>query len=218
MKKKIYFIIIAVVIFLISGSPVFADQYNNYNPEGIVSCGKGMIDNIPSLIPKVVSIAYTLIQVAVPVVLVIMGSLDLFKGLSAQKEDDIKKGQQIFVKRLIAAALVFFVFVIVKLVISFVADGTGNKIVECAECFINNDCETTESDRIDIDIIMRSVRQGLNDSENPEYVSYFRQSLISIIGEDFSGDNNSLIEEIEKRLEAGDDDLSEKIINFLYYE
>lgn len=114
-------------------------EQDNYNLEGLVSCG-GLIDNIPTLIPKVVSIIYTVIQIAVPVVLVIMGSLDLFKGITAQKEDEIKKGQQTFIKRLIAAAIVFFTFVIVKFVISLVADTSGNAILECAECFLENDC------------------------------------------------------------------------------
>ena len=121
-----------------STNVVFADTYNNYDGTSIVSCGGGMIDNIPVLIPKVISIAYTVIQVAVPVVLVIMGSLDLFRGISAQKEDEIKKGQQMFIKRLISAALVFFVFVIVKVVISFVAESSN--IMECAQCFIENEC------------------------------------------------------------------------------
>ena len=70
-----------------------------------------------------------------------MGTLDLFKGITAQKEDEMKKGQQMFVKRLIAAALIFFVFVIVKVIISFVADGSSVAIMECAECFINNNCD-----------------------------------------------------------------------------
>ena len=71
------------------------------------------------------------------IVLVIMGMLDLFKGIYAQKEDEIKKGQQIFIKRLITAALVFFVVLIVKLVISLVADDKGTGIIECASCFLN---------------------------------------------------------------------------------
>lgn len=114
-------------------------EQNNYNPNGLVSCG-GLIDNIPTMIPKVVSIVYTIIQIAVPIVLVVMGSLDLLKGITAQKEDEIKKGQQIFIKRLIAAAIVFFTFVIVKFVISLVADASGNAILECAECFLENKC------------------------------------------------------------------------------
>ena len=133
---------IFVLMLFVSVNSVFAETYDNYNKNGLVSCGEGstMIEKIPSLIPKVVSIAYTMIQIAVPVVLVIMGSLDLFKGISAQKEDEIKKGQQMFVKRLVAAALVFFVFVIVKVVISFVADSSSNSIMDCAQCFIENEC------------------------------------------------------------------------------
>lgn len=105
------------------------------------SCGGGYLKEIPELVPKVVKLAYTIIQIAVPVVLVIMGSLDLFKGISAQKEDEIKKGQQAFVKRLIYAAIVFFVLVIVKVLISAVADSSGSKILECAECFLEGKCD-----------------------------------------------------------------------------
>ena len=76
-----------------------------------------------------------------PVVLVIVGSLDFFKAISAQKEEDIKKGQQMFIKRLVYAAVVFFVFVIVKVLISAVADTTGSSIIECAECFIEGKCD-----------------------------------------------------------------------------
>ena len=138
--KKVLNILLIVLINLIFIDIVGAETYNNYSP-ATVSCGDGLLTSIPNAIPKVVSIAYTIIQIAVPVILVVMGSLDLFKGLSAQKEDEIKKGQQMFVKRLIAAALVFFVFVIVKVVVSFVADGDSVAIMECAECFINNNCD-----------------------------------------------------------------------------
>ena len=141
MKKKIFLVILIITMLFISTNVVFADTYNNYDGTSIVSCGDGMIDNIPVLIPKVISIAYTIIQVAVPVTLVITGSLDLFKGISAQKEDEIKKGQQMFIKRLISAALVFFVFVIVKVVISFVADSSSSSIMDCAQCFIENECD-----------------------------------------------------------------------------
>lgn len=140
MRKKIFLVTLIVIISSFLLDNVVAETYNNYT-ESMVSCGQGLMTNIPTMIPKVISIVYTVIQIAVPVVLVIMGSLDLFKGIIAQKEDEIKKGQQMFVKRLIAAALVFFVFVIVKVVVSLVADGTSNRIMECAECFIENECD-----------------------------------------------------------------------------
>lgn len=114
--------------------------YNNYI-EGYKSCGSGMLENIPSGIPKVTSIIYTIFQIAIPVVLVIIASIDLVKSLYAQKEDDIKKSMQTVVKRLIVAALVFFVFVIVKLLISVVADNNSSDIIDCAECFIENKCD-----------------------------------------------------------------------------
>lgn len=139
-SKKMFILGIIVIIGILFLDNVGAETYNNYS-DAFVSCGEGYIDKIPAIIPKVVSIAYTLIQIAVPVVLVIVGSLDLFKGISAQKEDEIKKGQQMFVKRLIVAALVFFTFVIVKVVISFVADGSSANIIECAQCFIENECD-----------------------------------------------------------------------------
>ena len=83
------------------------------------------------------------IQIAVPVVLVIMGMLDLLKGITAQKEDEIKKGQQILVKRLIAAALVFFIVAIVKLLVSFAAGRDSENILTCANCFLNGAEEET---------------------------------------------------------------------------
>lgn len=110
------------------------------------SCGNKLLTNIPSSVPSTVKTIYTIIQIAIPVLLVIMGSLDLFKGLTAGKEDEIKKGQQMFIKRLITAAIIFFVFVIVKFVISiFAKDDQDSKkaqrIIDCAECFIKNKCD-----------------------------------------------------------------------------
>ena len=138
--KKVLNVCFILLISLIFIDIVGAETYNNYSP-ATVSCGDGLLTGIPNAIPKVLSIAYTIIQIAVPVVLVVTGTLDLFKGITANKEDEMKKGQQIFIKRLIAAALIFFVFVIVKVVVSFVAEGDSTRIMECAECFINNNCD-----------------------------------------------------------------------------
>ena len=140
MRKKMLIMFMFLLAIFVRVDGVFAETYENIDKDAVVSCGNGMIDTIPSLIPKVASIAYTVIQIAVPIVLIIMGSLDLFKGIIAQKEDEIKKGQQMLIKRLIVAAIVFFVFVIVKAVISLVGDTNSNRILDCAECFINNDC------------------------------------------------------------------------------
>lgn len=137
MKKKVLFISLILLINLIFIDIAHAEQYNNYSTSAI-SCGDELIKNVPTMLPKVVSIIYTVIQIAVPILLVVFGSLDLMKGISAQKEDEIKKGQQMFIKRIISAVIVFFVLIIVKLVISLVADKSSNRILDCTECFIRN--------------------------------------------------------------------------------
>ena len=63
--------------------------------------------------------------------------MDLTKAVMGQKEDEIKKGQQTFIKRIIAAAIVFFVVTIVKMVLSFLAGGTeSGSIYQCVNCFV----------------------------------------------------------------------------------
>ena len=130
MKKKILFITLLLFVFV----PVFA-----VSAADKVDCGN--VTNIPAKIPELTSYAMTIIQIAVPIIFVIVGSLDLFKGLTSQKEDEIKKGQQAFVKRLIIAVLIFFIVVIVKLVISVVAEGSNADIVECMDCFLSDNCK-----------------------------------------------------------------------------
>lgn len=142
MKKKVLLLLVISLILLFSVDYVLAADYNNYE-SATVSCGSGMLDNIPTAIPKVVSIIYKVIQIAVPVVLVVMGMIDLAKSISSEKEEDIKKSQKIFIKRLITAGLIFFVFAITKFLISLIADSSKekNNIIDCAECFINNECK-----------------------------------------------------------------------------
>lgn len=113
----------------------------NYE-ENLISCGDDLLNDLPSVVPQVVHIIYLIVQILIPILIVIFGSLDLVKGVYAQKEDEIKKGQQVFIKRLITGAIVFFVFAIVRLVISFAADSSSARILDCASCIINNneDC------------------------------------------------------------------------------
>ena len=100
-----------------------------------LSCpGMEKID-IDNKIPDTVSLIIKIIFIVVPILLVVLGSMDLLKGVIAQKEDEIKKGQQTFIKRLIAGVLVFFVYAIVKLLISAVSN--DESVMQCACYFIN---------------------------------------------------------------------------------
>ena len=130
MKKKVLIIFFLLLIAL----PV-----TYVNAITVVDCGN--ITDIPKKIPELTSMVITIIEIAVPVVLVIMGTLDLFKGITAQKEDEMKKGQQIFIKRLILAAIIFFVIAIVKFVTSLVADSSKDNINSCIDCFLRGSCQ-----------------------------------------------------------------------------
>ena len=77
-----------------------------------------------------------LIKIAVPVILVIFGMLDLAKGVIAGKEDEIKKGQQVFIKRLIAGVIVFFIITIVQLVMGVISS-EDDSYWDCANKILN---------------------------------------------------------------------------------
>lgn len=100
-------------------------------------------DSSTATIQNIVSTIILIIEIAVPILLIIFGMLDLGKAIVASKEDEIKKSQQTFVKRLISAALVFLVIFIVKLVINVVGSASGddkiadNSFWSCANRFIS---------------------------------------------------------------------------------
>lgn len=76
-----------------------------------------------------------LIQFAVPIVIIILGSIDLFKAVIASKEDEIKAAQKLLIKRVIYGVAIFFIVAIVQLVFNTLASkGSGaysNTWVEC---------------------------------------------------------------------------------------
>lgn len=90
------------------------------------------------MFPYIISVLVLIIKIAVPIILIIFGMLDLAKAIMAQKEDEIKKGQQTFIKRCIAAVIVFFVVMVVQMVVSFVSNDNDD-ISSCLKCFINGD-------------------------------------------------------------------------------
>ena len=91
--------------------------------------------NIPDELINVTSLIYKIILIGVPLLLILFGMWDLGKAVMAQKEDEIKKGQQTFIKRLIAAVIVFFVLVIVELVVKLVAPD-GASIMNCVRSIL----------------------------------------------------------------------------------
>lgn len=92
--------------------------------------------DVPQELINVVNSIVKLIQIGIPLLLIIFGMLDLGKAVMAQKEDEIKKGQQTFIKRLIAAAIVFFIVAIVQLLFNIVSPDNKDTIVTCINQFV----------------------------------------------------------------------------------
>jgi len=84
----------------------------------------------------------TIIQWGVPVLLIIMGSIDLGKAVLASDDKEIKGATSKLVKRAIAAVAVFFIPMIVNMIIGMVADsdtdgsaGTNDAKTNFAACW-----------------------------------------------------------------------------------
>ena len=136
MRRKILLLIILGVCVFYAPSILAVDI------TGCESVLSGVVIDVK--IPNAVHTIITVIKIAVPVILVVFGMMDLLKGIMQQKEDEIKKGQQLLIKRIIAAALVFFVISIVQVVISFVADSSDEEgFWDCVNCFLRGADEST---------------------------------------------------------------------------
>ena len=130
MKKKMFLIVIMCTMIL------YAPSVLAVNTQGCSTVFEGI--KLDTMIPNTVHTIITIIKIAVPILLVVLGSIDLLKGMISQKEDEIKKGQHTLIKRIIAGVLIFFVVTIVQLVISLVTNSSDSQnIWSCANCFLN---------------------------------------------------------------------------------
>ncbi len=97
----------------------------------------GVLGNgIPEGIGNVVHLIVVAIQVVVPILLIIWGMIDFAKAIMGQDEDKIKAGQRTFIKRLIAAIVVFLVVTIVQLAVRLAQSvgGEGNDAENAWTC------------------------------------------------------------------------------------
>ncbi|MDO4394761.1 MAG: hypothetical protein Q4C23_02115 [Mycoplasmatota bacterium] len=82
------------------------------------------------------------IQIGIPIILIVLGMLDLGKAVVASKEDEIKAAQKLLVKRAIYAVAIFFVVFAVNAVFSLLAGTTGEDSIDKAtvkwsDCWFN---------------------------------------------------------------------------------
>ena len=76
-------------------------------------------------------------QWGIPIILIILGTIDLGKAVIASKEEEIKKAQQMFIKRLIYAVAVFFVVTIVSLVFGLFSETKDSNLTNVADSWLD---------------------------------------------------------------------------------
>ena len=67
-----------------------------------------------------------------------MGMLDFAKATIGSDEAAIKEARGKFIKRLLAGAIVFLVFVVIKFAIQAFPTGASDSVINCVECFIKD--------------------------------------------------------------------------------
>lgn len=144
-KKYLLFLLF---IMIIGCNKTYAISENNYeiNQNGIININKlgfnydqnnlinilevdcqGLFGNKndPDSLSYLINDILKYARIIVPVLIIGLGMLDLAKAVIASKEDEMKKAQQTFVKRLILGVVFFFIPVFVD-IIMWLADIVWN--------------------------------------------------------------------------------------------
>ena len=130
-KKKL----IAVIISLISIDYVSAME--------VVNCGG--LGSVPYVMIRFINRIVNIIKVIVPVILIIMGMIDMAKATTASDEKQMQTSRKMFIKRIIYAVMVLFVVSIVQLLFTILQTSVfqkENNLLGCVSCVIGNDCDS----------------------------------------------------------------------------
>ena len=72
-----------------------------------------------------------ILQIAIPIIIILLGTIDLGKAVMAGEDKQIKEAQRMFLRRLIYGVAVFFVVMIVRAVFGVL----GNRDTTTSQCF-----------------------------------------------------------------------------------
>ena len=150
-------VVTAAEVFFRNAGDVFADRLrggevergalNGFDfarrNERVVGRQIAFLSTCDTLMPIVKLIKHgiiPLIQLGIPIVLILLGMLDLGKAVVASKEDEIKAAQKLLIKRVVYAVAIFFVVLIVQAVFGLLSstgddeiDEEGNNWIGCWE-------------------------------------------------------------------------------------
>ena len=85
---------------------------------------------------------FFILKIVVPIILIVMGSIDLAKAVAASKDDEIKKAVGSLVKRAVLGVLIFFIPTILSFVVELIGgddiyDENSVTFGRCTYCMLN---------------------------------------------------------------------------------
>ena len=85
---------------------------------------------------------FFILKIVVPIILIVMGSIDLAKAVAASKDDEIKKAVGSLVKRAVLGVLIFFIPTILNFVVELIGgddiyDENSGTFGRCTYCMLN---------------------------------------------------------------------------------
>ena len=81
-----------------------------------------------------------IIQLGIPFILILFGTIDLGKAVMAGKEDEMKSAQKLLIKRIVYAIAVFLVVTLVAYIFGLIGKGSGS---DWYDCWTNTDRSST---------------------------------------------------------------------------
>lgn len=87
---------------------------------------------------SVLNTLYTILMIAVPLLLIIFGIIDLAKAIMSGDEKKTKEAQGMLMKKLIVLVIVFLIYMLIKVVLNIVIGGENTaKITKCLDRVVN---------------------------------------------------------------------------------
>ena len=132
-KKRILFTIILLVLLVFPVTNVYAKNIN--------FCKR------TAKIWKIVGSLFFGLKVFIPVILIILGSIDFGKAVISSKDEEIKKSAKTLGLRIASGVIIFFIPTVVTILMGLIASFSGSDVEKdynvCRKCILQpNKCDT----------------------------------------------------------------------------
>lgn len=113
-------------------------NYESFYDESIKYKSCGGINRIPKFLPTLTTSLYKTIKFLVPLLLIVMGIKDFVQAMISKDENTMKEQQKKFIKRIVAAIVIFFLLSLVQFFIRLANADNKEDTLSCIDCLINN--------------------------------------------------------------------------------